>query len=218
MSYYLPGGLGEFRGRMGGVVLYRWRRLKIGRARPSKSSKKPSEDQKRHRTRLGLISRYMSKFVFVVRNGYNTKRMNMTSMNAAVKENFRIPVVGEFPNLKVEDSLIQLSKGTLDHVNRPSVVKKENGDVRVEWTNPIRQKLGIADHDQVHLVLYSDVLRRRQLFYRYDLAVRADGYADVTEIVSFMKGPVHVWMFLVSADGNRPSNSRYLGAFNFKEE
>jgi hypothetical protein len=217
MAYHTPGGLGEFRGRIGNVVVYRWRHLTLGRARPGKSRKKPTGPQKRHRSRLGLISRYLSKFVFVVRNGFNTKRMNITSMNAAVKENFHSAITGEYPNMKIEDSLIKLSTGTLDHVYRPTVVQKENGDVAITWTNPERQKWGVEDHDTVHLVFYSDVLRRRQLMYRDDLALRRDGYVDVTDYVKHMKGPIHVWMFLVSAKGGRPSPSKYLGAFNLKK-
>ncbi|MET1055338.1 MAG: DUF6266 family protein [Pedobacter sp.] len=215
MAYHIPGGLGEFRGRVAGVVVYRWRQLKLGRSRPGKSSRKPSKDQKRQRSRLGLISRYLSKFVYVVRDGYNTKRMNITSMNAAVKQNFHTAVTGEYPNLKVEDALVQLSKGTLDHVYRPTVKTKENGDITVEWINPDRQKPGVNDHDTVHLVFYSDALRRRQLFYMDDLALRKDDIANVPDTVNYFKGPVHVWMFLLSADGKRPSNSRYLGVFNF---
>lgn len=217
MAYYVPGGLGDFNGRIGGIVVYRWRHLKIGRSRPGKISKKPTAPQKRHRSRLGLISRYLSRFVFVVRNGYHTKRMNMTSMNAAVKENFHTAVIGEFPNLKVEDALVKLSKGPLDHVHRPTVVKKENGEIGVQWKNPDRQKWDVEDSDTVHLVFYSDYLRRRQIYYLDNLAIRRDGYANGTDIVKWMKGPIHIWMFLVSVDKKRPSDSRYLGAFNFEK-
>jgi hypothetical protein len=142
----------------------------------------------------------------------------MTSMNAAVKENFHTAVTGEFPKLKVEDALVQLSKGTLDHVHRPTVVVKENGQIVVQWTNPERQRWGVEDHDKVHLVLYSDYLRRRQIYYRDNLALRCDCYADVTDYVNWMKGKIHIWMFLVSADQKRPSNSRYLGVFDFEKK
>lgn len=216
MSYYIPGGLGEFRGRVGQTVVYRWRHLKIGRSSPGKSKKQPSERQRKQRSRLGLISRYLSKFVFVIRAGYPSKRMLMTPMNAAVKQNFHTAITGVFPNFKIEDSLIQLSKGTLDHVYRPTVTISENGDIAVDWINSVRQKMGVEDHDKVHFVFYSDVLRRRQLIYWSHLALRSDGHADLPDTVTYLKGPVHTWMFLVSEDGKRASNSRYLGVFNFQ--
>jgi len=196
--------------------MYRWRHLTLGRSRPGKTRrKKGTLPQKSHRSKLGVLSRYLSRFVFVVRDGYNTKRMNMTSMNAAVKENFHSAVTGEFPNITVESSLITLSKGTLDNVYRPIVVQEENGSVAIKWTQPERQKLGVEDHDKVHVVLYNDVLRLRRLFYRDDLAMRADSFVDLTNIVRYMKAPIHIWIFMVSADGKRPSNSRYLGVFDF---
>jgi hypothetical protein len=217
MARYTNGGLGEFRGSIGDLVIYRWRHLTIGRRRPGKTRRKKSTlPQKIHRSRLGLISRYLSRLVFVVRDGFNTKRMNMTSMNAAVKENFHTAVTGEFPNMTVERSLIKLSKGTLDNVYRPIVVQKENGTVAIEWTQPERQKPGVEDHDKVHVVLYNDLVRLRRLFYLDDLARRADCYVDLTDSVRYMNAPIHIWIFLVSADGKRPSNSRYLGAFDFK--
>ncbi|CAM4287423.1 hypothetical protein SAMN06265348_109149 [Pedobacter westerhofensis] len=218
MSHYQPGGLGEFRGRTGQTVVYRWRHLKIGRSSPGKSSKQPSDRQKKQRSRLGLISHYLRKFVLVIRDGYPSKRRLMTPMNAAVKQNFHTAITGEYPNFTIDDSLVQLSKGTLDSVYRPKVIIRENGDIAVEWINSPRQKMGVEDHDKVHFVFYSDVLRLRQLLYWDHLALRRDGHANMPDTVTYLKGPVHAWMFLVSEDGKRVSNSRYLGAFNFQKK
>ena len=219
MAHYQPGPLGEFRGGVGGIIVYRWRHLKIGRSSPTKKKrkKKGSESQQTQRSRLGVISRYLSKFTLVIRDGFPSKRMKMTSMNAAVKENYHTALVGEFPNIEVADALIQLSKGSLDHIYRPTLHISEDDIVTIKWTNPEHQKLNVDDEDVVHLVFYSNELRRRQMFYDTQ-AKRADGFIEMPVYVSFMKGQVHAWMFLVSVDGKRASNSRYLGAFSFNKK
>ena len=72
MALYEPGALGEFNGRVGRVIVYRWRHLKIGRAMPGKRKrkKKGTKSQQAQRSRLGLISSYLSLFVRPIRNGY----------------------------------------------------------------------------------------------------------------------------------------------------
>lgn len=192
------------------TVMYRWRHLKIGRSRPRKTTKKPGVVSKTLRSRLGTLSHYMKDFSIVVKTGFPVKRLNMTSFNAAVKQNYHTAIVGEFPNFKIDHSLVQISKGTLDHVHRPALLLKDTGAAVIEWVIPTRLKLGLEENDSIHLFFYRDVLRKRVCNYEGNVAIRRDGYVDITPFLDKF-GTMHVWIFLVSADGKRPSDSRYLG-------
>ncbi|SEA99059.1 DUF6266 family protein [Pedobacter hartonius] len=211
MAHYRPGAAGEFNGRVGQTVMCRWRHLKIGRSRPRKTAKKPNVNQLKQRSRLGLISRFLSPFSKVVAVGFYSRRSKMTGMNTAVKSNIHLAVVGSYPELTIDESQVQLSKGSLDHVYDPYLLKKEDGMISVEWINPSRLKLGVEENDSVHLCFFSSALRRRQMKYLDCIAIRRDGRVDVTPDLSVFRGIVHGWMFLVSSDGKRVSDSKYLG-------
>jgi len=211
MAHYRPGAAGEFNGRVGQTVMCRWRHLKIGRSRPGKTARKPNASQLKQRSRLGLISRFLSPFSKVIAVGFYSRRSKMTGMNAAVKSNIHTAVLGTYPEFTIDESQIQLSKGSLDHVYDPYLLKKEDGTISVEWINPSRLKLGVEENDSIHLCFFSSTLRRRQINYLSRIAVRRDARVDVTLNLSVFRGIVHGWMFLVSSDGKRASNSRYLG-------
>lgn len=210
MAHYQPGAAGEFRGRMGQTVMYRWRHLKIGRSRPSKTSKPPKLVSKTQRSRMGILSRYMGRFTEVVRDGFPVKRKNMTSMNAAIKYNWHTAFKGEYPNVEIDPAKIQISKGTLDDLYRP-VLEVLDQKVMIRWQVPSRLRLGVEMNDRLYVVAFRDGLRLRAFRYLKLAGVRGDGLADISDII--LEGETtHVWMFLVAADGKKCSNSRYMGS------
>jgi len=211
MAHLKPGSSGEFNGKIGDVVIYRWGKKIVGRSTPRKTNRKATKLQTGQRAILGFISNILSPLTEAINIGFASKKGTITAMNAAVRYNLKHAVSGIFPDLTVDYAKVQLSKGYLDHVYMPGITKIEDNKVRIEWLNPVNLKLGVEENDTVHLCFYSETTRRTIEFE--NAALRSDGYTESTLGQRRINGTIHVWMFMVAAKGKAVSNSRYLGMF-----
>lgn len=211
MAHLKPGSAGEFNGKIGDVVIYRWGKKTVGRSTPRKARNKVTKLQRDQRSVFGFTSNLLSPFNEAINIGFASKKGTMTAMNTAVKYNLKHAVSGTYPNLTTDYAKIQLSKGYLDHVHTPSLTKIEDNKVRIEWLNPVNLKLGVEENDIVHLCFYSETTRRTIEFE--NAAFRSDGYTELTLGQRRINGTIRVWMFMIAANGKTVSNSKYLGTF-----
>lgn len=210
MSHYTPGAAGSIRGKMGQTVFSSWRGIKTAKAASKKSFKKASANQLTQRSKIGILSHFLSQFKDVIAIGFPVNRNKSYGWDAAVKFNARnaMDTMGE---VKVDFSKVQFSQGTLEQVNTPEM-SLEGDQIYVDWLNPQNLNLGVSDQDTLHCCCYGIKKDGVKAMLIKNVAQRGAGDFRLSKKIIAMARTVHVWIFLVSADGKTTSNSKYLGS------
>lgn len=212
MAHNKPGTAGEFRGKIGQTVIYRWRELIIGRSTPRKTTKKTTVLQSSQRAEFGSVSSFLNKLKEAIAIGFPSNKGNLSAMNSAIKQNIKHIISDNPMDLKIDYARIQLSKGPLDQVYNPYLsINKENNMILINWQNPANLKLGVEESDTVQLCIYSESANNAVVYK--NAAFRIDGNIAIqrNQKEEVPNDTIHGWIFLLSANGKKASVTKYLG-------
>lgn len=212
MAQHKPGVAGEVRGKIGRVVYSKWRKKRVAKETPKRTWKPPSLALRTQRAKFKTNSTFLKQFVEVIQVGFPPDKSNINGWAKAVKYNIKNVITGTFPDYSIDISKIMLSHGPLDQVNTPEMIY-EDGELFVDWLNPDHLNLGVEEEDRLQLCVYEPE-GKANLFFYPDIAFRKDTYFKQVIKSPFHNGPVHAWIFLVSANGKKVSSSQYLGIFD----
>ncbi|MDM1499677.1 DUF6266 family protein [Myroides odoratimimus] len=211
MAEIKDGILGGVHGTVGTVVGFMWRGRYFIRSKPRKSHKLATEAQVLQRSKLGVVSSFVSKFKDFVNEHYPQALLNNKMatgkeqlISMLMKEGI-VKVEGE-PCIDIAKVLV--SMGPLP----PAVIKKINqlktGRIKVQWDNSITNVL-TKDTDRLSIVAYSeslDVVTEIRA-----IAKREDRYIHFDLPKEWKEGKVHFWSVWKSADDKVISTSAYHG-------
>lgn len=210
MSKIKPGQIGEFSGKIGQVVVSKWKSLTVGRSVPRKSGKKITEAQAIQRSKFGLITNFISKFAAIIDVGFPLLKGNQSPRNMATSLNLKNAIIGLFPDFKIDFEKVILAAGKLNGVFNPVAASvPDSATISVNWTlNEVDQN-GTSPDDNVAVMVYNPDLDAAQT--NQFLAKREDLTATIRLPYAYAGHEVHVWMVLISVDGKSASGSTYLG-------
>ena len=151
MARQKPGGAGQLRGKIGDVVITKWKSKSIARDVPSKTTKRTTIPLKSHRTKFGKINKTLKRLQQTLTLGFASALKSMTGVNAAVKFNFKTLIIGDYPHYEIDYSSLMIANGKLDSVYDPEATLNNNGIVEIDWVLQINLKMGCNDNDQLCL-------------------------------------------------------------------
>jgi hypothetical protein len=206
------GFLGGFSGTVGPAVGSRWKRKNILRARPPRKRGKSSELQLVNQAKFKVMNKFLRPITDLLNQTYRKSALGMMSgFNRAFSDNsLRGAVIGEYPAYAIDYSRILLSKGSLANADEPSAVSNETGKLVFNWTDNsgINQALS---SDGAFVAVYLE--EKNHWVYKGNIAMRNAGTCTL-EVASFKGKPVQTYIGFMSADGNRTSESLYIGLVN----
>ena len=208
MSKIKPGQVGDFNGKIGQVVISKWRNLTVGRATPKKSTKAPTAKQVNQRSAFKLVLTFLKQLKVAVNAGYAAKG-NLSPMNVAVQYHLANAITGVAPNFAIDYPKVVLSKGELFGVYEAAVAGIAGSTMHVTWTIDAIDVEGTSEDDAVFIVFYSPATGFS--LTNSHVANRSALTASVKMPRLFTGTSVHVWMFLVGVDGKSVSLADYLG-------
>ncbi|SEA65205.1 DUF6266 family protein [Pedobacter hartonius] len=210
MATVLKGFLDGFRGLLGNAVGAKWRTLYVIKGRPSKSSKPPTPAQLAQQMKFGLATGFVSTMGRIIKIGYQSyTNTTTTPNNAAVQQILTDAITGIYPAVSIDYAKVAISKGKLESVYGATAVAAPEGTAKVSWTVNSSETDLNQDTDYVIAVFYDTTINKYLLNMK--IATRKDLSFVASFPFVFYGHPVQGWMFLVSADGKRVSNSEYLG-------
>ena len=216
MAILETGQIGTFKGKIGQVVVAKWRDLLVGKKTPTKSGKPGTDDQKDQRSKFGLVTHFFRGLGDIIKLGYQSQKTGMTPMNAAVKYHLENAVTGVYPNYALDYSKIVLSNanvvGEIDGGFAPTAVPAAGSIVKVAWQVPVNNPIKTSSpDDRLSIIIYSLTKKR---FVIYDRVVSRSALTYDLELPSFFNGDLcHGYMFFTSPKGKDVSLSEYLGQF-----
>jgi hypothetical protein len=215
MATVKPGIVGNFNGKIGEVVLSRWKDTNVGKSTPRKSTKPPKLAQLDQRARFGLVNKFFGSISKVVSAGYQREKSNRTKMNIAVSYHLEKAVTGTYPNYVLDYSKILISdpdpKNSIDDGIATEVVPGEKNTFKISW---FAADMGFGNSkptDNAYFLFYSPVQEKFILFP--GPAIRSSLTHTVRLPRIFEGEKLHGYMFFFSEDGKAVSFTDYLGQY-----
>jgi hypothetical protein len=215
MATVKPGIVGNFNGKIGEVVLSKWKDINVGKSTPRKTTKPPKRAQLHQRARFGLVAKFFGLIPNVISAGYQSGKANRTNMNVAVSYHLTHAITGAFPDYGLDYSKIMVSdpypKSFIDSGIITTVVAGERTALTVSWINSDQDFGNTKSSDRAHLLFYSPV---KHNFISYPgAAARADLAYSLRIPLAFSGDTLHGYLFFVSYDGKSVSYTDYLGQY-----
>ncbi|WP_219223096.1 DUF6266 family protein [Pedobacter antarcticus] len=210
MSKIKPGQIGDFSGKIGQVVISKWRQLTIGRSAPKKSGKNPTEPQARQRSKFGLMTSFLGKFAEAINIGYPALTGNLSARNVATSLNIRNAIGGIAPDYEIDFAKILLGNGKLNGVFNPLAESvPAEAALKVDWSINEIDARGTKPDDTVCMMVYNP--DDGSSLTHQSVAKREDLTATLRLPYSYTGHEVHAWFMLIAEDGKSASRSTYLG-------
>jgi len=215
MATVKPGIVGYFTGKIGEVVLSRWKDINVGKNTPRKSTKEASLEQKDQRLRFGVVTKFLGNLSDVIRFGYQSESPIRTKMNDAVSYHLDNAVTGVYPNYAIDYTKVSLSdpnsKQTIDSGLAPKAQPIADATIEITWQIFDRATGITLPTDRLYLIFYS--LNRNKFILYNGVAARSElSYkAELPRI--FTGDKLQGYMFFVSEKGKASSYTDNLGQF-----
>lgn len=174
-----------------------------------KKSVKESAVQFSNRTKFSLANSILNLIRPLIKTSfvkYNKGRKS--GYNTAVGLFLSNAVRGDYPNLEVNFSAMEVSKGSLPGLNKWKFHVNHN-EVSLIWKNEINKTNAYRD-DSVQLLLFN--ISKKSFILVIDVAKRANEKINHT-IPESEKGDYVAWTFVENRNNTNSSNSHFLGRF-----
>lgn len=208
MAKFINGAIGTFSGKVGSIIGSSWRNIHYMRGLPKKRTKPFTEAQLAQQARFGLMGKFLLPLKGLFEIGMaNVDDGEATLFNLAMAMNLKA-VTGTYPDFTIDYSRVTFSKGGLLPPRGISLTAGEH-EVTVAWWPNGTIFNGKAD-DDVYVLLYD---RELNVFYTTDEVVkRSAGEAVIPVDEDTVGHDAEVWLFCVSREGNRISDTVYGGS------
>jgi len=221
MATIKTGQVGQFRGKIGKLVVYKWRGVIVGRSLPSKSSKPGTEAQLDQRKKFGRVGKFLGLFSEQIAVGWFSDKKKETPINEAVSYHFKKALKGNYPDYEIdlEKVVISRGRGKIDGGFSPVATAVPGASVDISWITCNSTSRITQPTDKLTVVFLDENLRPgcvRAISYDY-VAIRSDLTVRVDLPWDCRNHPVHAYMFFSSENGKLASKSEYLGIVNIQE-
>jgi hypothetical protein len=215
MALLASGSLGNFRGKIGRVVVSRWRNKLTARQAPSTFSVSRSPEQLNIRQKMGRVSSFLRMFSSQIDIGWSSGSRHKTPFSEAVGYHMRHAVAGCYPEYHINYQKIMLSRGRgiIDGGFQPLAAPAADCSVKISWTISNSTDEITRPEDHLFVIFLDENIRPnrvRPIFYE-DCARRDELSVTVALPEICIDHPLHAYMFFVSEDRKLTSVSEYLG-------
>lgn len=201
---------GPFKGKLGKMVFYILNGQQVCRTIGRQS--KPSKKQLANQQAMAATMKVLKPLKDFIKPGFElqAKGTVWNSFNLATAYTKKHALQGEYPNISVDYNKLLLSSGTLPASNEISIVKTEKG-VLLTWDNK-NLLPGAWPDDLVMVVIYHPLAEEASV--HLNAAKRQDGSCFIPVASQLLAEPIETFLCFKSADGERISDSVYVGNLN----
>lgn len=175
------------------------------RKEPVKSLKPPTEAQQKQRLKFKLMGLFIGHLRELTKISYLFKKNNkgLTAGNIIGKQILTNGIIGEYPDFKINYSVVELSRGGLIRVEDPHLMVKTKGKIRVSW-----ESYNGDSNDTVTVFIYNETKNKE--FCLMNVAKRDDLRVDLQLDKFSKKDILHGWVFLADEGKRQVSDSVYV--------
>jgi len=206
------GLLGGFSGKVGPVVGATWRNKNIIRSAPQPSSKPRSQAQLSNQSDFGLVSSFLSKYRFFLKQYFGESPVPSQRFYNAMSYHKLHATRQEDGLFYMNYPKVLISKGATPGVLGVTLTLEANNSIQLTWDNNSEQALA-APNDLLTVAAYAPALHT---FYFFEAcAERQDTTVQLTIPARFTDKNLKLWAtFTNQAKHPTAATSCYVGEVN----
>ncbi len=209
MATYKNGISGAFSGKLGPVVGSSFRGLNVMRAKPRKTTKKPTAAQLEQRARFAAVNYFLSPANSILSQYFGEPEGNKSRCHLATSHHLHNAVHWDGTKAHILYQKALFAKGDLLGFKNLIGIALPATQLQLTWENSTEGNALATDELMVLAIAPS--FDCYELFS--EVSTRSTGSATLS-LPPFLSGNhVHCWAFAVSAEGRLNSTSVYLGNF-----
>lgn len=214
MAIASNGPHGHFNGKVGNLVFYMLNGVPV--VRTIGHVGKPSKAQLANHSAMSVTSKLLKPMKNFIKYGYGlqAKGTPQNAHNLATSYHKKHALTGEYPNIKVDYSKVVLSRGELSLSDDLKIVKTAEG-LEISW-NPSHGNDG-KNYDDSAMIMLSYPESRAGKDY-LNIARRSEGKCFIPVGERLINQQIEAYIAFRSSDGERISDSAYLGNINGEKE
>lgn len=211
-----PGQLGDPKGKIGRVVVSKWKTLNIIRAAPKSSTKPPKLSQLEQRGKFGLVTGFLRGMGSVINLGFQNVAPTNSPFNIATRYHLANAVTGVYPAYVMDYPKVLIGDGQaklpLDALPTITVSAAVNRVVTLTWDAIQTNRESSLPTDLLYVVFYNAT----EKYFMSDpgAAQRSELSASVRVPQDAPTDKIYGWALFVSANNLHASRSTYLGLIN----
>jgi hypothetical protein len=215
MAILQQGSLGVFTGKVGALVISKWKDKYVGKSTPKPSAKKATDLQLSQQAKFRIAGEFMRMFRSEVHFSFQKPPKNMTAMNYAMWYNLHHSIDGVYPDFTLNYSKVKLSKPadySTEIDNGFNVaVKIEGRKIKVTWEeDDMVDNDATSPTDRAYCFIYHP---EKSISTAVPLSPQRSDLALTVNLPSFFAGEVQVWLLFMSDDLKFVSETEHLGEF-----
>ena len=203
------GILGGLSGKVGNVIGGNWKGIDYIRIKPSEVSNPRTEGQVSQRNKFTATLEFLQPNLDFIKIGFKGFTNQRSEFNAAMSYNLLNAITGTAPNYEVDYPNALVSRGNLATALNGSNDFTTPGQVDFSWDDNSNYGNANADDKSMLLVYNPDKSLSSFILQGADRSV---GSQSVIIPDNFAGDTVQVYMAFISSDGEKVSNSVYLGS------
>ncbi|MBB2151607.1 DUF6266 family protein [Pedobacter gandavensis] len=214
MAIALNGPQGHFSGKIGNLVFYMLNGIpvvrRIGRVG------KPSRAQLANHSSMSVTNKLLASMKGFIKLGYGlqAKGTPQNAHNLATSYHKKHALTGEYPNIKVDYSKVILSKGLVPVADDLKIVKTSTG-LEISWNPTYEAKETRYDDIVMVMLCYPESDKGTEYL---NIARREEGKCFIGLSEHHLQQQIEPYISFRSADGEKVSDSTYLGNINGEQE
>lgn len=163
-----------------------------------------TDKQVAHRAKFAFINSVLRPFYSVFKQNFGGN----TGIRYGINIGFKNAIVGEYPDFSLDMSKLVLIEGPIYKVHSVTAVKGLGGTIKVDWDNT-----NLIDHDPNALAYFVFFNEESSQVFTFESDVKhAVGTVEVDMPTIWDGATIHSWIYFVSEDGLRSSNSQYINS------
>jgi hypothetical protein len=196
----------DFTGSIGNLVFYRYRGKLCVRTKPVRKNKTVSPAQAINQNKFLKATQFVRSLIPLINTTIKPFK-RMSAANFLISHVIKNSIFGNYPDLKIDYSLIPVSDGILQQAFDAKVACNADNLI-FTWNDDIPPNLKI-ENDTVILAAYCEDLN--QCIYSNNTTIRRTGIATLS-VHPFNNREVQTWIAFRSEDGKLTSKSTFTGA------
>lgn len=213
MGKFEEGVNGTFTGKVGAVVAYKWRDIKVMRSLARPSTKPRSPKQLANQAKMKLMQKLLKLTVDFVRTGFSLdpSTARMSEFNLAMSYNIKNAIKGDYPDTEIDFEKFMFAQGDLEPP-KDLLFQQKGNLLEITW-DPKTAILRNTEDQIMWCLIDTDV---------EELVGEVFGERRIKGVVSRnldgfdLKKEYHCFAAFVAGDRNQVSDSGYYGTITFE--
>ena len=201
--------IGRASGAVGQVVFLTWKRLNVTRAKPIDVANPDTLPQQEQRNRFIILRRFFDNNQIAINTGLSLYAKKLIPVNVFFKQNIKTAFINPFPPVQqLVFSKLIIAKGIITPIPISFITAFSiTTFAKITWSPEIIGK-EMTFSDDAHAIMWNETT---DTYFYLSGVKRANEELTVNLSTTFsINDVIHAWLFFVSADGRKVSDSTYL--------